>query len=202
MTEPRLLVLHILRLRGLAAGAAIAGGTGLPAAQVTGLLAELVDAGLVKERGGRLPGFALTPEGRAAHAAGIGEDLSPAERADVETGYSGFLPLNTTFKQLCTDWQLRGPEEPNDHTDAGYDAAVVERLATLHVAVAPVLAGVRVERFDGYPPRFAAALRRVQDGDRTAFARPLADSYHDAWMELHEDFLLSLGRTREAADGH
>jgi hypothetical protein len=30
----------------------------------------------------------------------------------------------------------------------------------------------------------------------------MSASYHDVWMELHEDFLLTLGRDREAADGH
>jgi hypothetical protein len=197
-------VLHALRLRGLAGCEAVAGITGLPGLEVAGLLTDLVGSGLVKERGGRLPGFTLTPAGRAAHAAGIAGDLSEAERRQVATGYDAFVPLNGTFKQLCTDWQLRGPDEPNDHTDAGYDAAAVGRLAALHTDIAPVVTDTasRVARFGTYAPRFAAALRRVQAGDRAAFARPLADSYHDVWMELHEDFLLSLGRVRAAADGH
>ena len=30
---------------------------------------------------------------------------------------------------------------------------------------------------------------------------PLSDSYHDVWMQLHEDLLLTLGRDRSTADG-
>lgn len=202
MTEPQLRVLHALRLRGLAAGESVAGITGLPVAQVSVLLTGMVETGLAKERGGRLPGFTLTPEGRAAHAAGIAGDLTAEQRPRVEAGYTAFVPLNGAFKQLCTDWQLRAPDVPNDHTDPAYDSAVIERLARIHDAVVPVVDGVAVERFDAYAPRFAAALHRVQGGDNSAFARPLADSYHDVWMELHEDFLLSLGRARAAADGH
>jgi hypothetical protein len=29
----------------------------------------------------------------------------------------------------------------------------------------------------------------------------LTRSYHDVWMELHEDFLVTLARDRSAADG-
>ncbi len=204
MTDPQLHVLHALRLRGLASNEAVAGITGLPAEAVTGLLTELVGSGLAKQRHGRMPGFALTPDGRSAHATGIAGDLSDDERRQVARGYDAFVPLNGVFKQLCTDWQLRSPDEPNDHTDEDYDAAVVERLAALHGGIAPVVTEVAAcaTRYGTYAPRFADALRRVQAGDRTAFARPLADSYHDVWMELHEDFLLSLGRAREEADGH
>jgi hypothetical protein len=48
--------------------------------------------------------------------------------------------------------------------------------------------------------RLAAALDRVRGGEVAAFARPMADSYHDIWMELHQDLLLSAGRERGAAD--
>jgi hypothetical protein len=207
VTEPRLHVLHALRLRGLATDTGVADATGLPAALVGELLAQLLAEGLAGHRGGRLPGFTLTAQGKAEHAARIATDLPAEARPRLDTGYAAFLPLNATFKQLCTEWQLRptaeGATVPNDHADAGYDATIVERLGVIHGDLAPVLADVAhtATRFGRYQPRLAAALDRVRAGDRTAFARPLSDSYHDVWMELHEDFLLSLGRSRDHADG-
>ncbi len=55
-------------------------------------------------------------------------------------------------------------------------------------------------RSAAYQNRLTAALDRVRGGDTAAFARPMADSYHDIWMELHQDLLLSAGRERGAAD--
>jgi len=48
--------------------------------------------------------------------------------------------------------------------------------------------------------RVIAALEAVQAGDHERLAAPLRDSYHDVWMELHQDLLLSLDRQRTAAD--
>ena len=208
MTDPQLQVLHALRIRGLASEAVLAVVTGLAVEEVQDLLAAMATTGLVARRGGRMPGFTLTAQGTATHVSRLAEDMSTDTRQQVEQAYGRFLPVNTAFKHLCTSWQLRlmpdGSEVPNDHTDAVYDAVVVERLAALHGDVVRVVADVVAElpRFATYDPRFTAALRRVQDGDRSAFSRPLSDSYHDIWMELHEDFLLSLGRTRGEADGH
>jgi hypothetical protein len=55
-------------------------------------------------------------------------------------------------------------------------------------------------RFARYGRRLSAALSRLQGGDAAGFARPMADSYHDIWMELHNDVVLSLQRERSAAD--
>ena len=41
----------------------------------------------------------------------------------------------------------------------------------------------------------------MRAGDPAGFARPLTNSYHDVWMELHEDLLVSLDLTRSGADG-
>ena len=49
--------------------------------------------------------------------------------------------------------------------------------------------------------RFSTALERLRAGDTDAFTRPLTDSYHDVWMQLHEDLLLTMGRERSSADG-
>jgi hypothetical protein len=51
--------------------------------------------------------------------------------------------------------------------------------------------------------RFADALEAVRGGDNTMFGRPLGDSYHTVWFELHEELIALSGRTRaeEAAAG-
>ena len=98
---------------------------------------------------------------------------------------------------------MRPDGQPNDHADAGYDAGVISRLAGIHQRLlACVLEPLEkaLPRFAAYRVRLAAALDRVRGGDTTAFARPMADSYHDIWMELHQDLLLSAGRERGAAD--
>ncbi|HTF54276.1 MAG TPA: MarR family transcriptional regulator [Pseudonocardia sp.] len=207
MSEPSLNVLHAVRLSGLASEAAVAAATGLPSADVAGALASLTESGLVKQRTGRMSGYSLTAEGRSLHADRVAGALPDGARPAVERAYQAFLPLNSAFKQLCTDWQLRpgpdGADRPNDHADPGYDAAIVDRLGRIHTEISELVAEVAavLPRFGTYPGRFTAALDRLRGGDRSAFARPLSDSYHDVWMQLHEDFLLSLGRGREEADG-
>ena len=51
----------------------------------------------------------------------------------------------------------------------------------------------RVARFSGYADRFAAALARVDQGQRRWVDEPRIDSCHTVWFELHEDLLASLG---------
>jgi hypothetical protein len=91
----------------------------------------------------------------------------------------------------------------NDHSDAAYDAAIAERLRSLHVEIVPVLDDLAAAspRFEPYAPRLTRAVERFDAGDHAALARPLSESYHDVWMELHQDLLLSLGRERGASDG-
>ena len=150
----------------------------------------------------------LTKEGRAAHPALLAEAVTDAERDGVGRTYDAFIPVNQRFKEVCTRWQVRpgpdGSEEPNDHADEAYDAAVVGELGSIHddavKALAP--AAEASPRFGRYGERFEAALDRVRGGDQAAFARPMSHSYHDVWMELHQDLLLTLGRERDASDGH
>ncbi len=198
------LVLHALRVKGLTPLAVISAQTGLPAAQADEVLRRLAGQGLVTMREGRLSGALLTQAGKQAHAEQLAKD--PGTRgavAALTAAYEEFLPVNAEFKRVCQSWQVRPDGQPNDHADAGYDAGVISRLAGIHQRL---LAGVlqplekALPRFAAYRARLAAALDRVRGGDLTAFARPMADSYHDIWMELHQDLLLSAGRQRGAAD--
>ncbi|HEV7861057.1 MAG TPA: MarR family transcriptional regulator [Acidimicrobiia bacterium] len=205
LTDQRLLVLHSLRLRGFVDRDSVAQRTGVDAATVAHILEQACADGHVVERSGRISGWILTPDGRAAHAGLLAEELAERGcRSDVELGNEAFLALNEPFKQICTRWQLRPDGSPNDHGDAAYDAAVVADLEGLHPQAVAVTAGLAefLPRFGMYEGGFSAALARLRNGDTRALAAPLAASYHDHWMELHQDLLSTLGRERSTADGH
>ncbi len=207
-SEPELLVLHSLRLKGFAEPPDVSDATTLPEDTVTELLVGFRDRDMVGRRDGRISGFMLTPAGKEHHAT-----LLEKERAEagclpsVEWTYDAFLAHNETFKQLCSDWQLRtidGKQVPNDHTDSAYDAAIAGRLTALQAHVAGVLDEVSgiLTRFSPYGDRLESAVGRFVGGEPGALSRPLNRSYHDVWMELHEDLLLTLGRDRGEADGY
>ena len=198
------LVLHAVRIKGLAAADAIAEITALAPADVERWTAEASRAGLLTYRDGRIGGYRLAAPGAEKHAQLLDQQLSEVgRRRGLEAAHVAFLPLNVELKDVTTAWQLRDGA-PNDHTDAGYDATVIDRLAIVHEGALRMLDDVvlAVPRFASYPKRLGAALARVQGGELAAFARPLASSYHDVWMELHQDLLLSLRRERSAEDGH
>ena len=139
----------------------------------------------------------LTPQGRAR----LG-DLLTAERAGADTAvladvYRGFCAVNADFKAVVTDWQLRDGR-PNDHTDIGYDAAVIARLDRIHGRVIPVVDRVTAQlpRLASYRVKLEDALRHIHGGDRQWFTHPLIDSYHSVWFALHEELLVAAGLTR------
>lgn len=125
-------------------------------------------------------------------------------RAVVGRSYARFGALNGQFKELCTRWQLRSrdPLTPNDHRDVGYDQAIVDDLSSLHRGAMSVLSetAAALPRFGAYAGRLGGALERLQAGGLEWFTKPGIGSYHDVWMELHEDFLMTLGRERGAED--
>lgn len=199
-----LLVMHTLRVKGMANAETLAAITGLDPSQVSGALTTAVVSGHAVVKEGRLgTTYRITPEGKEAAAKLLAESMDPASIAVAEKLDAAFIPLNDDLKALTTDWQMRGGE-PNDHTDAAYDGAVIDRLAAVAASISQALpqADGPLGRMARYRDRFDSALARVRAGENAAFARPMADSFHDAWMELHQDLLLSLNRERSAADGH
>jgi hypothetical protein len=204
-SAPSFVVLHSLRVKGFATTPVLVGLSGLDADVVEAELRKLVDSGHALFRENRSL-WQLTPTGKELHLAQIDADADGAREA-LRTPYEGFLVLNERFKELCGEWQLKpsadGTVEPNDHQDAGYDAAVIGRLSLLHDEAAPVcgeFASV-LSRYATYEPRLAAAEARVRAGEHKQFTGVMCDSYHDVWMELHEDLILTLGidRTKEGS---
>ena len=198
------MVLLGLRLTSFAPAERVAAVVGLDVDEASPRLAIAAERGLAKHRDGRLSGWIITPAGRAE-----GERLLAAEldasgrRAAVHAAYLRFLELNVPCLELCTDWQLRpvgDVQEVNDHTDAGYDAAVIARLGVLADGLAPVLddLSAALDRFARYRPRFAEARRRVEAGEGEWFTKPDIDSFHTVWFELHEHLLATLGIERRS----
>jgi hypothetical protein len=196
------LVLHALRLKGFADAAVIAAHAGLAPAAASSLLHELREGGLVAYRDGRVEGWALTPAGRQENAGALAAEVDDVDgRARIHAAYLAFLGVNHDLLTTCTDWQLRrvdGAPVLNDHADPAYDAAVIARLGAIDDTIQPVCASLAadLDRFASYGPRLARARSQVEAGDGDWFARPLIDSYHTVWFELHEDLLSTLGIER------
>jgi DNA-binding transcriptional MocR family regulator len=201
------LVLHGLRLKGFAETDVLSEASGLDDVTVVRALEGLAAEGLVRRKQGiDVSGWVLTAQGRAEHEKRLAAELdATGARPEIEAAYGEFSVLNPELLQLCTDWQLRpeGAGQINDHTDAAYDAAVVDRLQDLHRRALPVVAALAalLPRFGGYPARLQHAADRVGAGDRDWFTRPMIDSYHTVWFELHEDLLATLGLQRADDQG-
>lgn len=191
--DPLFPLLHALRVKGQAGLDGLARALGTAPGETGSLLEDARAAGFAECLEGAAAPWALTAAGRAHHAQALSADRErdAALQDALKATYDTFLALNDPFKALCTDWQTGG--DPS---------SCVDRLHDVHRALGSVLdelAAAR-SRFAPYRARFAAALTRLTSGDATAFTRPLADSYHDVWMELHEDLLQTLGRRRGHGD--
>ncbi|MEO7572314.1 MAG: transcriptional regulator [Acidimicrobiales bacterium] len=207
-SEPRMLVLHGLRLKGFAHPPAVSEAVAVSEGETAQILEQLIGDGLVIFREGRLSGFSLTPQGRNEHAQLLSSELDlHGVRESVRAAYAKFLGLNTGLLEVCTAWQLRevrGESVLNDHTDPTYDAGVIERLAELNGTVRPVCEelGDSLARYGRYRERLAHAVDRVRGGELDWFTKPVIASYHTVWFELHEDLLATLGIERGSEGVH
>ncbi len=201
-SDPQLLVLHSLRLKGFALPPVVAETVDVPEHEVTAILDGLVADALVSFREGRLSGFTLTATGRSYHASLLSQELDThGVRESIRASYSRFLGLNSGLLEVCTAWQLReidGESVLNDHADPSYDSAVIEQLAELNGRVYPICEELAqsLARYGRYGPCLAQAIDHVRDGDIDWFTKPVIASYHTVWFELHEDLLATLGIER------
>lgn len=186
-------VLHSLRLKGRASTSSIAAAIGIDEDTAAAVLESQAAKGLVLLRTGRISGWLLTPEGRTDIGSRISTEKSTVDVSALGALYDAeFLKLNGTFKELCTHWQL-----------AGGNAEVVEtELTRVHDANLTLLErfGAHAPRFTRYVARFVSAYDRFRGGEAAALLQPMRESYHDVWLELHEDLLLLLDRQREEDD--
>lgn len=188
-------VLRVVELKGRVREADVATPLGVDVATAGAALQGLVARGLVVAAG---PAYRLSDSGRTEVAALLAADREPVDQVELGRAYDEFCAVNAELKQIVTAWQMKDAATPNDHTDAAYDAGILARLADLHARVLPLverLGGI-AHRLARYAARLQHASERIAAGELPWVARPILDSYHTVWFELHEDLIQLLGRTR------
>jgi pyruvate,orthophosphate dikinase len=187
--------LRVLLVKGYAQADQLGHALGVDAGKAQALLDGLMADGIVEAGAGA---FRLTAAGRDHAMSLIGEDRERWGPEAASAALDAFLDLDRRMKAVVTDWQTRGPETLNDHTDTAYDASVLARLTDLHRDVEawlePLVAAL--PRLARYGARLTAAAAAAAAGNGKYVASPRVDSYHGAWFELHEDLILLAGRTR------
>jgi hypothetical protein len=197
MTAPT--VLHALRCIGFAELSRVADAAGLPEPDAESHLIDLAVAGWVTRTPGEFAAWGLTDAGRREDARLTAAELAGA-RGAVSTAYEKFLVLNPELLDLCSAWHLRtvdGVPAANDHSDAAYDARVLDRFTDLDRRAGGVCAelSAALPRFGRYRARLTVALDRARSGALDYLTDNLG-SYHNVWFQLHEDLLATLGIPR------
>lgn len=197
MTE--LAVLQAVRLKGRVRPADLAATLNEDLAGVTTVVEQLTAAGLLVDGAT----VRITPAGRERLAALLDEERTGVDRAALAAAYGDFRSVNADFKSVVTDWQLKGGPggTSNTHDDAAYDGAVLARLDDVHARVLPIIeaAAAQLPRLSAYSAKLVVALGKVRDGETAWLTRPLIDSYHTVWFELHEELISAVGLKREEA---
>lgn len=190
-------ILQILRLKGRATLQDVAWAADITRESAETTLQRLVDTGHCEALTGHLK---VTKRGRSLLESLLDEERAHIDTSVVEKLYEEFDGFNVEFKNLVTEWQMKSAGLPNDHTDPGYDQHVIEILTALHHRFMPYVERITrvAPRLNSYATRFTAALARLRAGDHAFLARPLIDSYHTVWFELHQDLIGLAGRTRLA----
>ena len=188
----------------MADGATVARRFGLDRDVVEELLLDYQALGWIsRARFADLDGWAMTAAGRAEDERRLEAELEEAgARAEVTAAHGAFVTLNARFLTAVTNWQIRpertDPLAANDHTDWRWDERVLDDLHRLERQLGSLgqQLAAALERFSGYSERYAAALAKVDRGERAWVDQARADSCHTVWMELHEDLLATLGLGR------
>jgi hypothetical protein len=196
-----LTVLQAVRLKGRLGEEDLVATLDEDPADVAATLAQLTAAGLLVQ--GKT--LRISPEGRGRLNALLAEEYSGVDQNVLGKSYDDFRAVNNAFKVLVSDWQIKDGQ-PNPHDDPEYDAAVLNRLGNVHKQVLPIIAAVTtlLPRLSAYAKKLDSALAKVKTGDTIWLARPIIDSYHTVWFELHEELIAASGLTREeeARAGH
>jgi hypothetical protein len=199
-----LLVLHAVRLKGMADNDTVARRFALDPVKTEEMLLDAEAYGWVTwaEFAG-VGGWSLTERGRVENERLLARELDEVDRnrSFLQRVHHDFLPLNARLRTACTDWQVRprpgAALAKNDHDDAAWDGRVLAELAVLAKELVPLVGELTamLERFRGYDRRFADALRRAESGE-LAMVDGVGDSCHTVWFELHEDLIATLGIRR------
>ncbi|MGH3636008.1 MarR family transcriptional regulator [Mycobacterium sp.] len=190
-----LTVLQAVRLKSRVSLADLTGTLGEDSADVAGTVDHLTRSGLLVD--GAV--LRITPEGRGRLAELLTREREHADTAALAAVYDDFRSVNAEFKAVVTDWQVKDGQ-PNTHEDRSYDAAILARLDRVHQRVVPIIAAAAAQlpRLDRYSVKLQSAFDRLNAGDLVWLSRPIIDSYHTVWFELHEELILVAGLTRES----
>jgi hypothetical protein len=189
-----LTVLQAVRLKGRVTLVDLAATLGEDADDVAGIVGRLTESGLLVDG----KALRLSADGRVRLGELLAAEREQADTAALAAAYADFRAVNTEFKALVTDWQVKDGQ-PNTHEDRAYDAAVLARLDDAHHRVTPIVAAAAAQlpRLSRYSTKLQAALDNVHAGETAWLSRPLIDSYHTVWFELHEELIVAAGLTRE-----
>ena len=203
-SNPDLLVLHAVRVTGMAAAVTIAERTDLRRDVVEEHLLDDEARGWVRRVAfADLAGWTLTESGRVEDERRLADELErTGARPAVEGAHANFERLNARVLGSLTRWQIRprswDPLAANDHDDIPWDERVLDELASYSRRLGPLCSGLTaaLDRFRGYDQRYAAALDRALRGQRAWVDGAGVDSCHTVWIQLHEDLLATLGLAR------
>lgn len=194
-TIDELTILRLVAIKGRVPAETVAASLGADTAEVRVRLDDFAERELVKPTP---MGYRITPAGRERCTELVAAEHQAADSAVVDRIYQAFTEHNAELKAIITDWQTRGPDQPNDHVDEAYDRAVLGRLQDLHARVVPLLDEIvtAAPRLSHYRTRLGYAADAVAAGDQSFVSKPMLDSYHTVWFELHEDLIGLAGLTR------
>ena len=200
MLDPYLLTVHTLTLRQLASAEQLADINEQSVPEVEAALEKAAaDGAAIAARGN----YMITPAGRAlldgTYPEAFAEFRSSQAVSDAMDAFE--TGVNRQLLSLTTDWQTKmvgGDRVPNDHGDADYDAAIVDKIGRVYEKTQKVLRPLADldPLIDRFLDRIGAALTRADGGETDYVSGVRVDSVHTVWFQMHEHVLRLTGRER------
>ena len=198
--EARFLVLHALRIKGFSAASTVAELSTIPVDRTTAILTELAESGHTKFFEAR-DLWQLTPEGKERHAAETRRRRSDARHRAARPLRPVPRPEHAAEGALHRLADARRRAERPHRRRLRRRTARRTRPFQRRVRAGPRRLRGRVPRFAAYRHRLTGAAARAVNGETKMFTGVMCGSFHDIWMELHEDLiqLLSIDRGAEGS---
>src|SRR4051794_11107151 len=104
MANEELSVLQALRLKGRGTAEVVAAASGVDEGTAKGILDGLVSSEGAREVNGN---YMLLPPARERLTQLLDEERATVDQGALKEQYDAFVAINSDFKQLATDWQMR-----------------------------------------------------------------------------------------------